>query len=557
MIQNFNTYFPRTLENEERIKSIRAEAVKMVGEPIEALPYSYFKIYYETGSRVEYEQLYMKHRRRLWHFLAMAMWEDDPTWINEVCDSISAICGEPLWAFPAHVKADASYLEMHDRIDLFAAETAHALAETTYLLSERLPRTIKELVHYNIDQRIVKPYLREYYDYGPANWSAVCHGCVAMSFIELGLFDAFEQGKEFIVKGLNRFLESFADDGICQEGPLYWSYGFGHFTYAASMIREYTNGQIDLFKVDKMKNIASFYEHTFVAPTFTVPFADAGHLLYLNPGLISFLSKEFATAPICKRAAMKYGSDTRWRFGDMVRNFFWGGELMDEYTPRYGTQFFDNAQWYVKRAAKYVIAAKGGHNKEPHNHNDVGSLVVYAGSQYVVDDLGWPEYDATYFNNQYRYTKYLCASSLGHSVPIVNGNAQIYGDKYKAEVIEHSDNQYKLALSQAYGLDTGSIIRSITSDENSIVISDTSYGDNTHISRIALRIKPEVNENSITVGSAIFSCGTPCSISVSSEEFETRYSVAESDTGRYVTAYLVDFKPLYGVKETRLRIEFV
>lgn len=554
MLQGFDKFFPRTEDNEERIVAIRQEAEKMIGEPIEALPYSYYRIYYETGSRVEYEQLYMKHRRRLWHFLAMSMWEDDPVWIREVSDSVSAICGEPLWAFPAHVKADASYIEMHDRIDLFAAETAHALSETAHLLGDRLPKTIRELIEYNVNERIVKPYLKAYYDYGPANWSAVCHGCVAMCFIELGFDEAFSEGKEYIVKGLNRFLESFADDGICQEGPLYWSYGFGHFTYAAAMIREYTGGEIDLFKVDKMKNIAAFYENAFVKPPYTVPFADAGHLLYLNPGLVSFLAREFGTARILKGAAMKYGCDTRWRFGDMVRNFFWSDGFAED-TTDLGMRYFENAQWYVKKTTEYAIAAKGGHNDEPHNHNDVGSIVVYDGSTYVVDDLGWPEYDATYFNKAYRYKKYICASSLGHSVPIVNGEAQLYGKEHCASVIEASDNVFKLDLSRAYGLDDGSIIRTIASDDNSVTITDATNATNSHVSRIALRVEPAIADGKVSVGRATIEPLKPCTISVSQEEFETRYSVAVSDTGRYVMAYLVDFKPLGDAKETVLKVK--
>ena len=556
MIQGFDKFFPKTEENAERIAEIRVKAEKMVGQPIEALPYSYFRIYYETGSRVEYEQLYMKHRRRLWHFLAMSMWEDDPKWIIEVCDSISAICGEPIWAFPAHVKADATYQEMHDRIDLFAAETSHALSETVYLLGERFPSTIRELVEFNIDNRIVKPYLKAYDDYGPANWSSVCHGCVAMSFIELGLYDAFEAGKDFIVKGMNRFLESYENDGICQEGPLYWSYGFGHFTYAAAMIREYTNGEIDLFAVDKMKNIAAFYENAFVKAPYTVPFADSGHLLYLNHGLVSFLSREFGTAQITEAASMKYGYDTRWRFGDMVRNFFWSDSFAPE-VATVSTKYFENAQWYVKKAEKYTLAAKGGHNDEPHNHNDVGSVVVYTDSKYVVDDLGWPEYDSTYFKLPDRYEKYLCSSSLGHSVPIVDGMTQKHGKNFSATILNITENEFCLDLSGAYGLESSSIIRKITMDEGHVNITDTSSDAHTHTSRIALRIKPQVFDGYIVVGNTKISSLTPCTISVSEEEFETRYSVAVSDTDRYVMAYLVDFTPANNGHVTSLTVDII
>ncbi len=65
---------------------------------------------------------------------------------------------------------------------------------------------------------------------------------------------------------------------------------------------------------------------------------------------------------------------------------------------------------------------KGGHNAEMHNHNDVGAIIVQVGEEPLVADPGIGRYTSGYFGRE-RYTLFTC-SSMGHSVPMVNGLAQ-------------------------------------------------------------------------------------------------------------------------------------
>ena len=533
--------------NEEFISSLRPEAEKMLSMPIETLPYTEFFKYYETGSRVEYEQLYMQHRKRLWHFAAMALWEDDSRWIDGLCDILTAICGEFAWTFPAHADKNLSYSDLRGHIDLFSAETAQTLSETLYLLSDRLPGNVVDMVRSNLMERIVEPYLKGGQDFPKNNWQAVCNGCVAMCIMELGLDDVFWQVKDRVLQGMQIFLDSYPEDGICLEGPIYWTYGFGYFAFTAAMLREYTNGAIDLFRSEKVKNMAHFYEWAFVGDEYTVPFADAGHILYLNPGLIGFLQREYGTDPISYAAASKYGYDIRWRFADMVRNLIWK-ESFAEQKSSVCEKYFPHAEWYYNRKSNYTLVAKCGNNEEPHNHNDIGSFVVYTNGVYVVDDLGWPEYDKNYFHYEYRYRDYICASSLGHSVPIVNGKPQLWGADKKGSVLCNSDDRFILDLSESYDLSPGSVKREIACNESSVSLTDTVSEGNTLISRIALRVKPEVVENGIKVGNATITSSSPVQIKFSEQVFESRYTIGITDMGRFVTAYLVDFVPEKGNK---------
>lgn len=82
------------------------------------------------------------------------------------------------------------------------------------------------------------------------------------------------------------------------------------------------------------------------------------------------------------------------------------------------------------------MAAKGGHNAESHNHNDCGSVVVHYRGESLLTDLGAPTYDRDFFGDA-RY-EYLCARSLGHSVPYVNGHEQapVRVEKLTLELVE-------------------------------------------------------------------------------------------------------------------------
>ncbi|GEM_PF-5596712 len=72
---------------------------------------------------------------------------------------------------------------------------------------------------------------------------------------------------------------------------LYQAYGFGHYCYAAAMLREYTNGKIDLFKAEKVKKSAEFMQKAYLDGNLCLPFADAPHNYNYNIGMWNFLEK--------------------------------------------------------------------------------------------------------------------------------------------------------------------------------------------------------------------------------------------------------------------------
>ncbi len=110
-----------------------------------------------------------------------------------------------------------------------------------------------------------------------------------------------------------------------------------------------------------------------------------------------------------------------------------------------------------------ILAAKGGHNAENHNQNDIGSFIVHYGGESLIIDLGAGTYTRDYFSAR-RY-EILVNSSWGHNVPLINGYQQPPGAQYLAKVLSHgsseSEDFLELDMSMAYPSQAGlqSLIR--------------------------------------------------------------------------------------------------
>jgi Heparinase II/III-like protein len=113
-----------------------------------------------------------------------------------------------------------------------------------------------------------------------------------------------------------------------------------------------------------------------------------------------------------------------------------------------------------------VLAAKGGHNGELHNHNDGGHFIVHWRGESLLADIGRGRYTAEYFGAQ-RYEQ-MVNSSLGHSVPVVNGQLQQAGRDHAAILLaqqaDETADTLQLELKDFYPAEVGltSLQRRIT-----------------------------------------------------------------------------------------------
>lgn len=456
--------------NARMIAEIRAEAERMLGSGDPELTYTLFREFGDTGERLPYERVYFERRKRLNAFALMSLLEPEkPEYAEALRNTVWSICNEFTWCLPAHYNADAVRTE----IDLFAAETGFALSEALLLAGELLPGLLKSRIRTEVEKRLLQPFLEEGpygWESADHNWAAVCAGSIGAAAIHL-VDDAVRLSRilERVLAAMNCYLSGFGEDGVCAEGYGYWQYGFGYYVYFAQLLKEASEGEFDLFASGKVKAIALFQQKCFTGGNSVVNFSDSLPEVGIFMGLSSCLHREYDEVALPDPGLRApYAEDHCGRWAPALRNLIWPQESgaaaaqsagQAEGRPVWPAEayYLPDAKWLVSRhidgdGHTFSFAAKGGHNAEPHNHNDVGHFLIHVDGKAYLADLGSGKYTSQYFGAG-RYGIW-CNGSQGHSVPIVGGVHQSGGRAYHAEVLEaeagEKEDRLTLELSAAY-----------------------------------------------------------------------------------------------------------
>ena len=198
------------------------EAYKTDKDADTTLDYASFMCFYTTGSRQEYQSKYFARRRKLGQALMLCLLYEDKEYLDALCESIWEICNEITWVVPAHL-ANIKVEDYRTHIDLFAAETAHYLAEADYLMGDRLPARIRELIRHEVKTRTFDAFESRPYFWETliSNWPGGCGCSIGMAYLCLAP-ERFENVKDRLMNILDYFLKSYGDDGSNTEGISYW-----------------------------------------------------------------------------------------------------------------------------------------------------------------------------------------------------------------------------------------------------------------------------------------------------------------------------------------------
>ncbi|MBQ9914809.1 MAG: heparinase II/III family protein [Clostridia bacterium] len=474
-----------------------------------ALTLSDYTRFYETGDRATYDKKNFERREDM-VTLGLALWlTEDDKYIKPLCDLIFHICNEFTWCGPAHVAMDTNppLIQMIQRVDLFASETARNLTDVLVLVEHKLPYYVKERVAYEIRRRIIDAFYNTpegfWWEapYCNFNWAAVCSGGSAVATLHFGTEEDIRMLLPRVETCMEHFLSGFHDDGCCTEGYGYWEFGFGNFTFYADIIRNYTQGKTDYFAMEKVKNIALFAQKVRLGRDKAVCFSDSYPDFRFNPGLFSYYRKEYGKDFLLPELSL---AGPMFRYMG-TRDFIW---LNPDYTadklPEEET-YFAEAQWYINRKKGFSFAAKAGHNDEHHNHNDVGSFMLVTEDEAPLDDFGRAIYINGTFAEETRYGM-LVNASFGHSVPILGGKHQLAGREFAAKNVEQKENSFSFDMEGAYekGL-VEKLHRSFLLTESSITLTDTvTYGKEsvTVIERMVSHKKPVISAGRVDLGRA-------------------------------------------------------
>ncbi|MCM3784616.1 heparinase II/III-family protein [Neobacillus mesonae] len=455
-------------------QQIEGTARRALQEPLPPLTFKIFRHFADSGARKDYEDVYFERRARLAALglitAAAGVGAEQAGYLSALEDALWDICGEYSWCLTAHLPAEG---DPSLEVDLFAAETAETLAELLYMYEDALDCRVAKRVRDEVFRRVLhpvfidrKPFFWRNVDH---NWSAVCAGGSGMAALllmddEEELASAIKQ----VLASFASFLDGYGMDGGCAEGLGYWVYGFGYYTYFAEMLRERTNGRLDLLVPPQPRIIASFPSRVHLSGGVYVNFSDSEEREVLPSGLLSRLAERTRLSGNLPYHIPGLLDDPVHRWAHVLRNALWSKEEL--FNKGKGTSvttqnsYFEELEWWVSRgqlsgsasdeAEEKVcgFALKGGHNGEPHNHNDLGQFIVHGGGENIICDLGAGMYTKAYFREGREGI--INISSGGHNVPVINGVMQGIGREYYAETraFRHSENGFaaELDLTKAY-----------------------------------------------------------------------------------------------------------
>jgi hypothetical protein len=432
------------------------------------LPVSVFAEYKKTGNRTHYEVLMFEKRRQLAALVMAELMEGQRRFMPDIINGLMSMLEETWWGLPAHYKTEIPRTE-DQNVDLFNAETAALVAYTRHILSDEIGRfspLLLQRIDQEISRRILLPAIKTNYWWKTAgmNWNPwICSNWAACVLFcehdETRKTEAIRQ----IRQACESFMAAYPADGGCDEGPHYWDRA------AASLFETlYLLQNISLTShlsplTSKIRAMESYIYKMYIGNGYAVNFADAhGNRAMLNInigypfGLITGdeTMRQYAVwvgqqEDVLHQAALLYNKSGNWPslgreliFLQHIQTFL--HEKPQE--PQLNEVWLPDLQ--IMTAREPFVAIKGGHNGESHNHNDVGSFIVYPDGKPLFIDPGVGEYTSKTFSRQ-RYDIWTMQSDY-HNLPHINGYSQKDGKAFKARVVTHKPGLLTLDISGAY-----------------------------------------------------------------------------------------------------------
>jgi len=451
------------------------------------LPATLFLEYARVGNRSRYEGVRNTRRGRLRDLVVAECVEAKGRFLDEIVNGIWTTCEESFWGVPAHLGAQRAGVGLPDTaepiVDLFAAETAAQLAWTWYLLGpalDQVSKLVRPRVLAECRRRMLEP-CRARDDFGwmglgrnlnraMNNWTPwICSNWLTT----LLLLEDDPRGRAAdtakIALCLDRFLDSYHDDGGCDEGPGYWGRAGASLYDCLELLHSASRGAIDFYSEPLIRNIGRYVVHAHIHNDWYTNFADAsakvrpsGFLVWHYGRRVGDADMQALGAWLTSRERARGGLSES--LGRGLPALFWNAGLAqtparqplrrDAWMP--GIQVM-TARVTAGSPKGLYLAAQGGHNAESHNHNDVGNFMVYADGEPLLIDAGVDTYTAKTFSSR-RYEIWTMQSAY-HNLPTVGGVMQGAGRQFEATSVSYRSGEdsaeMTLSLARAYPKEAG------------------------------------------------------------------------------------------------------
>ncbi|MEM6802377.1 MAG: heparinase II/III family protein [Bacteroidota bacterium] len=438
-----------------------------------SIPAQSYLEYMREGNRNPYQEVSFERRQALMDLVLAEMVEGEGKYMDQIVNGIWSICEESFWGVPAHLFMQKIGTDLADTedpvVDLFAAETAALLAWTDYLLGPELDSispVIRKRMADETDKRILTPLLEtdDYWWMGFApkdnylnNWNPWINSNWILATLVFEK-NEFRRSKALhkSLRSLDEFLNEYAKDGGCDEGPNYWSRAGASLFDCLELLYGASQGKIDIYGKPVVGEMARYIYRAHIADKYYINFADTHGKLRVNSELIYRFGKRIKDEDMMAFAAYTYQLQKNFTPGSIGRKLheiFNFEELAsaEAKAPYLKDVWLEETEVMLARSEAgstkgFFLAAMGAHNDQSHNHNDVGNFIIYLEGKPVLIDLGVETYSRKTFSKD-RYEIWTMQSGF-HNLPTIGGVMQEWGLKRKATNVNyfHSDSIVNISM---------------------------------------------------------------------------------------------------------------
>lgn len=519
----------------ETADSIIKEADGFIGYDFPVILATDYLEFSRTGDRKVMQAKSFIRRRALNLLVLATCISGDGKYLDTIIDLLFMISEETFWGVSAHFQTYSEDKMLPHRsldyVDLFAAETGCHVAFALYLLADRLnaavPGLVKEM-YAQLDERILTPiekhtdwwwqgYYRKVNNWNPWIISNVVTVTALSPLSKERKMALFAKCLEIV----SNFTRDYPDDGGCDEGPSYWGAAGGALFYVMEQFFQMTGGKLNFFSEPLIANIAGYMPSVFVGGTYFLNYADCPPSIRPDAPMLYMYGVRTGNENVRALGARLFGENDIVLFRENLRPFFFGLEYaglcrndktdfslsLDSVLPGLELAVFREAR---EESKGITVSVKGGTNKESHNHNDVGSLILcYNGSPALIDS-GCGTYLRQTFSEE-RYTIWTMQSGW-HNLPVVNGVEEKDGIEFRSDSFKTSvgpTSRADVSFAGAYPKEAGlrSLVRSLSldRDEGKVTVSDSfafSSGQNRIEEHLLLCSEPIINGNRVEIKTA-------------------------------------------------------
>ncbi|MCR5457304.1 MAG: heparinase II/III-family protein [Clostridiales bacterium] len=491
-------YFPKYEDREvwSRLLPEQMEAYIRAGEQYlnyewPVLPAKLYLDFTRNGNRTRYEEIYhRKRRKQLLTLFVAECCEGKGRFVDDIINGVWTILDEATWVIPAHMNENDNVAELPDTtnmentfVDLFSAETASLLSIIYFVIKDRLdqvsPRICRR-INYEIERRIFKPFLNRrdmwwmcYNRTRCSNWTT----WIITNIIESAAIVCEDEDERLrLMDKCLEILEFYPkynkSDGGCDEGPGYWNAAGAVLYDAAVLIDELTGDTSGLFDDELLHNFSKYICKVHIYSKYVVNFCDSGVRTKIDSLELYRMGKSFSDEVMKDEGIALdneyysedkdkyYEINTIWFLPRFFKNMFAIADIRREKETKYPylrDAWLEGIQWMTARQSGgtykgLYLGAVAGHNYVNHNHNDVGSFIVYKDGKPAIIDLGTGVYERKTFSEQ-RYEIPQMQSQF-HNLPTIDGIGQHNGPEFKATDVSYNMNddlvEFKMNIAKAY-----------------------------------------------------------------------------------------------------------